>query len=64
MDRKKLSSYLFFAGLLFVAISVLILIYNFINLPKGVCPANTGRPFAFIAFILLVSSILVDKIKK
>lgn len=36
------------------------LIYNYFTLPEGVCPLNTGRPYALGALVFIAVSVLLD----
>lgn len=35
-------------------------IYNYFTLPEGVCPINSGRPYALGALVFIAVSVLLD----
>ncbi len=47
-------------GLGFGGYALFRFLYNYFTLPPGVCPLNSGRPYALGALIFIIASIILD----
>lgn len=60
INTKKISNLSFMIGLGLGSYALYRLVYNYFTLPKGVCPLNSGIPYALAALVFIGVSVLLD----